>query len=362
MTNKNNLNEAIVRAVQRDWYSGTGEERDYSVTQLLNPVRIVHLMKRHKSEIQEDVSDKLWLLMGSAMHAILERANENDVEFQILSRTRNFFNYIHENPNMNDEEIMKSFSEMVFGGGKTKHIIDLIREMTNDRYLVEKRFSYITKSGKSITGGIDLYDKKYKSLQDWKLTSVYTWIYRNRKGGRKDDWTKQLNMYRFLMEKNGYPVDELQINLIFRDHQKSSAKYDRNYPSEVETVDIPIYGLDVVDAMIEEKTSELEYYKDKPESELPICTAEERWQGQDTWAVMKKGNKNATKVVFSWSTADDFVKAEAEKAAMKSKDYDATYKKTLALYTITKRQAEPKRCLDYCPVKDFCTFGKSLKK
>jgi hypothetical protein len=47
---------------------------------------------------------------------------------------------------------------------------------------------------------------------------------------------------------------------------------------------------------------------------------------------------------------------------MKSKDYDAAYKKTLALYSISKRQAEAKRCESFCPVREFCTFGKSLKK
>lgn len=309
LTNKYNLPEALYNAMNKEWYSGE-RNKAYSVTEIINPTRIVVLTRRFWDELEEDAVDRIYTVLGSAVHNILEKAN-----------------------NENEQ-----------------------------RFLTETRLYHTTKNGCQLSGQCDLYDKKYKSLQDWKLTSVYTWIYRNRKGGRKDDWTKQLNMYRFLMEKNGYPVDELQINLIFRDHQKSSAKYDRNYPSEVETVDIPIYGLDVVDAMIEEKISELEHYKDKPESELPICSAEERWQGQDTWAVMKKGNKNATKVVFSWSTADDFVKAEAEKAAMKSKDYDATYKKTLALYKILKRQAEAKRCESYCPVREFCTFGKSLKK
>lgn len=309
LTNKYNLPEALYNAINKEWYSGE-RNKAYSVTEIINPTRIVTLTRRFWDELEEDVVDRIYTVLGSAVHNVIERAN-----------------------NENEQ-----------------------------RFLTEMRLYHTTKNGCQLSGQCDLYDKKYRSLQDWKLTSVYTWIYRNRKGGRKDDWTKQLNMYRFLMEKNGYPVDELQINLIFRDHQKSSAKYDRSYPSEVETVDIPIYGLDVVDAMIEEKISELEYYKDKPESELPICSAEERWQGQDTWAVMKKGNKKATKVVFSWSTADDFIKSEAEKAAMKSKDYDTTYKKTLALYSISKRQAEAKRCLDYCPVREFCTFGRSLKK
>lgn len=363
-TNKKNLNEAIVRAVQRDWYSGAGEERDYSVTQLLNPVKIVHLMKRHKSEIQEDVSDKLWLLMGSAMHAILERANENEVEFQILSRTRNFFNYIHENPNMNDEEIMKSFSEMVFGGGKTKHITDLTREMTNDRYLVEKRFSYVTKSGKLITGGIDLFDKKESILHDYKFTSIWTWIYRNREGSHIEKYTEQLNIYRLFMEAAGYEVNKLRINLIFRDYSKTDASRERNYPNPVEVLEIPLLGLDFVEQLVENKIAEIEKYANTFDDGIPVCTPSERWQGHDTYAVMKQGNIKASKVEYSYAAARSWIDAEAQKIAekevAKGKDPYTSHQKALGLFSIAKRPAKSTRCLDYCAVNKFCNFYKSL--
>ena len=45
-------------------------KRDYSVTQLLNPAKIIHLTNRHRNEIEDDVSERIWMLIGSAMHAI----------------------------------------------------------------------------------------------------------------------------------------------------------------------------------------------------------------------------------------------------------------------------------------------------
>lgn len=309
LTNNYNLPQALYNAINKNWYSGD-RNKAYSVTEIINSTRSVILTRRFWDQLEEDAIDRIYTVLGSAVHAIIERANNED----------------------------------------------------DDRFMTEKRLYHTTSQGMQISGQCDLYDKKEKSLQDWKLTSVWTWIYRNKKGSRKEDWTQQLNMYRFLMEKNGYPVDNLQINLIFRDHQKSQAKYDRTYPAEVETLDIPIYGLDVVDAMIEEKIAELEHYKNKPESELPMCSPEERWQGQDTWAVIKKGNKKATKIFFAYSKAKAFIEAEAEKVAMKSSNYETAYRKRMDLYEITKREAEPKRCLQYCPVREFCSFGKSLKK
>ena len=50
-------------------------------------------------------------------------------------------------------------------------------------------------------------------------------------------------MYRFLAEKAGISIDKLKINMIFRDWSKSKAKYEKDYPNQVETLDIDVWGL-----------------------------------------------------------------------------------------------------------------------
>ena len=78
ITNNSNFPEAIVKAVSSDkWYGGAGEKRDYSVTGLLNTPRIHYLTKRHYDEIVTDCGEMIWMLMGSAMHLVLENANQD---------------------------------------------------------------------------------------------------------------------------------------------------------------------------------------------------------------------------------------------------------------------------------------------
>lgn len=342
--NKQNLNEAIVRAVKREWYSGAGEKRDYSVTGILNPPKVFHLMKRHEHEIVQDVSDRLWLLMGSAMHAILERANESDAEFTILTRTRNFFEHLRENPNMTQGQIMDAYSKMVFGEPETsEHILALFQNMLSDRYIIEKRFKYTTKSGKIISGGIDLYDRELKCLEDYKFTSIYTWIYRNRAGNtRVQDWTEQLNMYRLFLENAGIEVNKLKINLLFRDFSKSKAKFDRNYPLQTESLELELFGLDIVEMMIEKKIANLEQYNNVSDDNIPVCTPEERWEGATQYAVMKEGRKTAIKLHYS------SYEAKQQAGQLGAKHYVET------------RPATPTRCIDYCACNKFCNFYKSL--
>lgn len=369
LTNKKNLNEAIMRAAMKNWYGGTGENRDYSVTQLLVPPKIFHLLSRHKDEVEEDVAERMFMLMGSAMHAILERANEHDVEFTILSRVRQFFEKLHNGEvGKNPDEIEASFINFIIDDPRTANgrLGYLLSLLPDDRYMIEKRFHYTTKSGKIVAGGIDLYDKQERTLHDYKFSSVWTWIYRNRPGSRIEDYTQQLNMYRLFMEKMNIPVDKLRINLLFRDYSKSKAKQDYNYPDPIETIEIPLLGLDVVEQMIENKIAEIEKYNTVLDNGIPPCNSHERWQGQDTWAVRKKANKTASKVEFSYSGAKKWLEEEiaklAEKDIAKGIDSGIAMQRASDLFVIEKREGLPNRCESFCSVRNFCNFWQEYEK
>lgn len=70
ITNRHNLPAPLVNAIRNDPY--TRGKSDISVTQLIQPPQIRHLTKGR--EIVEDAADCIWRLLGSAVHAILERA------------------------------------------------------------------------------------------------------------------------------------------------------------------------------------------------------------------------------------------------------------------------------------------------
>ena len=154
------------------------------------------------------------------------------------------------------------------------------------------------------------------------------------------------------------------LNLLMRDYSKTNSKRERNYPDPIETVEIPLLGLDIVEQIIEQKVAEFDKYKMVVDDAIPTCSAKYRWQGHDTYAVMKQSNKRASKVEYSYAAAKSWIDSEAQKIAekeiQKGKDPYTSHQKALSLFSIIKRSAKSTRCLDYCPVNTFCNFYKSL--
>ena len=76
LTNKYNIPQTFMNVLERPTYSkGTA---NISVTQLLNSPKIVALTKKFDDELEEDVSDKVWSLVGSAIHNFLEHGKDDD--------------------------------------------------------------------------------------------------------------------------------------------------------------------------------------------------------------------------------------------------------------------------------------------
>jgi len=169
ITNKLGLPEAIVLAVQNDAY--TPGDSDISVPRLIAPAWQAKLLREHSGDIVEDASDRIYSLMGQAVHAVLERAAEIDK------------------------------SDAIY----------------------EKRF-YVTVGDKKIGGQIDRFDPNTGTIQDYKQTSVWTHTF-----GLKPENIAQANIYKHLLEENGHAVEKLENICIYRDWMKSKAKVDADY-------------------------------------------------------------------------------------------------------------------------------------
>lgn len=74
LTNNLGLPVSLVAAVSFD--DRNREGCDWTITELLNPPRQVALKRQHAAELSEDVSDRLWALLGSAGHEVLRRAGK----------------------------------------------------------------------------------------------------------------------------------------------------------------------------------------------------------------------------------------------------------------------------------------------
>jgi len=249
ITNKHNLPVEIAKALETQWYSG--DPKKVSVTRLIDAPRQFFLMVRHWDEIEEDVSERVWTLFGSAIHAVLEKTQL-------------------------------------------------------DNHLREERLSF-KMNGIEISGAFDVYGNN--TISDYKVTSTWNIIY----GSSNDKWEKQLNLYAYMLRQQGFNPKKAQIIAILRDHQTSKAKQDHSYPqSPIQIIPIQMWDMPRIEAYVAERTrlfADAMYLSD---NELPPCSDDERWLNGDVWAVMKKGRKSAIKLFKDKGGADELVKAKGK--------------------------------------------------
>jgi len=281
-TNKMNLPPTLVDAIVNDPYSRG--DADISVTQLIQPPKIRVLSSRHQDEMCEDVADRVWALVGNSTHEVIERAAHKDA-------------------------------------------------------LQEERLG-VTVDGWKISGQVDMYEGHV--ITDWKITSCWAVV-----NGVKPEWVNQLNCYAEMWRQSGFQVDKVQIIAILRDWSKFGGQRSQNYPrKQVVSLEIPLWATAKAMAYIKGRVALHKSAEGLPDDEIPICTPEERWHNDDTWAVVKGTNRKATRVLGSLEEAEKMKSTLEEKSGNK--------------YRIDERPGEDTRCLHYCSVAHYCNHGKTL--
>lgn len=244
LTNRMQLPQPLVDAVANDGY--TRGDADLSVTQLISPPRKIVLERAYADKIEEDVSDRIWSLMGQAIHTILERANSTGI--------------------------------------------------------AERRLS-ITVQGMKISGGMDAYYPATGLLCDYKTTSVYKLL----GDGVPVEWTEQQNIYAHMLRANGDTVSRIEVVAILRDWSKSKARLDPLYPQcQVATVLIPLWTPEKAAAFINDRV----VLHKQAALTLPQCTPDDRWERPGKFAVMKIGGKRAVRLYETEAAAKDHASME----------------------------------------------------
>ena len=238
-TNKFNLPQTFVNVIHRPTYSKG--KAHISATEIINSPRIVQLKKKHWDDIEQDASEMVWSLFGSAVHNILEH-------------------------------------------GK------------GDNHVVEERL-HLEFEGWRISGAIDLQEVEPNgtiTISDYKVTGA--WAVMN----EKDDWHRQLNIYAWMVEKvKKVPVGKLQIIAIIRDWSARDAATKENYPqSPVATIDIPLWTFEEREAFIAKRIYEhgAALFEMETDGDLPDCTPEDMWEKKTSYALKKDGNVRAKSV------------------------------------------------------------------
>lgn len=278
ITNKYGLPQAFVTMAESDYQY---KDKRYSVSSLLKGTREIILERRHHDKIEQDVSDMIWLLFGTAVHSILEQHEEADHELA--------------------EEYL---------------ILDL-------------------ENGYKLSGRFDLYNAKTKTVTDYKTCSVWKMIYKD-----FEDWRTQLLIYAYMLKSIGFEVETGEIIAMMKDHSKSKAKYDHNYPQlPVDRIKFSFSDKDFeeIEVFIKERFKEIAKAEGMADDELPLCTPEQRFNSGDKFAVMKKNRKRALRVLDSMEEAETYL-------ANNGGDF------------IETRPGEDKKCNDYCRVNKFCSY------
>jgi hypothetical protein len=266
-------------------------ESDYSVTEILSPPRINRLRKKHYTEMQSDVSDMIWMLLGTALHVVAERSVVDG--------------------HTNEERLFLTVDDIILSGA-----IDLQR---NDH------------DGTVIT--------------DYKFTSAWSLMH------DKPEWIQQQNIYRYIYEKvKKTPVKGLQICAFIRDFSRRKAQTDSSYPqATIQVIEIPMWTMDETEAYIKAR---IEMHRESKvnadwDEELPLCSEEERWMRDTTYAVKKDGRKTAVRVF------DNEVEAQELLATMTAKDKAF----------VEVRKGEAVRCTgNYCGVSKWCSQFQSTQE
>ena len=292
LTNISNLPKAIERAVNNDPYDSSGS--DISTTRLIAPPRIRVLEQRNFDLIKEDVSDRIFSLLGQSVHHIIERAK---LKVDISER-RLFYK---------DDAITNGWT-------------------------LSGQFDYLTRDG---------------NLIDFKVTSA--WAALDALTNGKDEWENQLNVLDFLCRKNQkdltrykkeIKVKSLSIMAILRDWSKLKVMQSDNYPRK-QVVMIPVRRWSEEQQEIYVK-ARIKLHQDVEQSkELPMCTAKERWRKEDSYAVMKDNRKTAWRLFATKEEAIQFIFSQK---MIEGKGCNIVF-----------RKGEDVRCQHYCRVNEFCS-------
>lgn len=244
ITNNLNLPDMLKRAVEKEY-----EYRDkrYSITSLLDPDRVLMLKRRHNDEIEQDVSECIWMLFGTVTHYALETGIE-----------------------------------------------------CRENEYVEEHLEHTFENGYTLSGIIDHVED---FVDDYKTTSVWTVIF----GSNNEHWKKQLQMGAYLHYKeHGNWINKGRIIAILKDWNKRDVK--DNYPKlPVEVIEFDLGTPEEIEKWILDRFKRIEELEKMSDLDLPLCTDEERFNSGTKWAVKKKTYKKAFKVFDDFDKARDLL-------------------------------------------------------
>ena len=273
ITNNHNLPDAFLNFARDDKYSRG--KADISVTTLIDGPRIRLMKDLHDEEIETDVVDMIWALFGTAVHHVLESADD-PANVQV------------------EERLYAEIANWTLSGALDH------QEVLPDGTI---------------------------QITDYKVTSAWSVIL------GKVEWERQQNCYAWLVENSlaganrQKKVSKLRICAILRDWQRRRAQFDKEYPqSPIVIVELPLWSEKeredyIYDRIDVHQSAQMEYdLYDK----VPLCSDGDQWAKPNQWAVKEKGKKRALKLWDSEEDANEHVASSDKKLEIEFRKGDKT--------------------------------------
>jgi len=234
------------------------DSKNISVTTLIDSPYIRQLKIHHWDELEKDVRDKQFSVLGSMVHLIFENA-----------------------PMFRDNEYIKMEERL------------------------ELPFGDMILSGKYDRLEIMAHDINKGNLVDIKSTGVFS-------AKSKDKlllYFKQVNVYRYLVkEVKGIDVKTAQLAIVMRDWRTSEFNRFNDYATfAFDTIKVPIAPYEDIKKYIEGR---IKLHSDANKTPLttPPCTDAENWTDEPMWAAVVNGEKRSRKNFKLKEEAEQFVK------------------------------------------------------
>lgn len=258
ITNRFGVPETLVRFLERDTYS-RGASR-ISASQLIDSPRVGLLRARHDSTIEVDVTDQLWLLIGKALHHVIEHgAPQQGVT--------------------TEQRLFGKVDGWTISGQMDLQEIGMTPQV----------------QGEKITPTV--------KIVDWKFTGVWSVM------NGKMEWERQLNVYAWLAELNGKTPVELEVCAFLRDWNRHNTDREGYPQAAMARVPIKLWSWKERDEYVKNRVRlhQEAAIGDEMGDEPPPCSDEERWIRESKWIVKKPGVEKVSRVFDTRREAEEWV-------------------------------------------------------
>lgn len=262
VTNKYNLPQAVVDAVQRHDH----RKGNFSVTQLLKGSTEIALEMMNSDKLEMDVSDMFNMLLGTAVHKVLEEQQRDGV--------------------------------------------------LNEHYMETTVFA-----GMTVSGCADYIDTTIKEIGDYKSCSAWKVIFKD-----YDDWREQTKSYLYLWYvETGELWHDARVTAIIKDFSQTDAERKPDYPKKP-IVSIPFHFTDAEIFGVAERWEEkiVEVLQKLVSQDFGCCSEKERWAKPPKFALMKEGRISAVKLYDSQEECKKAVEENGKGFYMESRSGEDT--------------------------------------